>query len=74
MKALILTAALPLLACAARAQDAPPPIDVPAETVKKAHAAAWLGIANPLVLVHEVAGAHNDVLMVGVMCEMIVCQ
>ncbi len=44
MKSLILTAALPLLACAALAQDSPPPA-APAETVKKAHAAAWLGIA-----------------------------
>ncbi len=44
MKALILTAALPLLACAVRAQDAPHAHDAPAETVEKAHAAAWLGI------------------------------
>ncbi len=27
--------------------------------------AVWLGIANPLVLVHFVAGGHNDALMVG---------
>lgn len=27
--------------------------------------ALWLGPANPLVLLHGVAGAHNDVLMVG---------
>ena len=45
MKALILTAALPLLICIARAQDTPPVKDAHAETVKKAHAAAWLGIA-----------------------------
>lgn len=29
--------------------------------------ALWLGVANPLVLLHGVAGAHNDVLMVGFM-------
>jgi alpha-1,6-mannosyltransferase len=27
--------------------------------------AVWLGVANPLVLVHFVAGGHNDALMVG---------
>lgn len=27
--------------------------------------AVWLGIANPLTLVHFVAGGHNDALMVG---------
>ena len=27
--------------------------------------AVWLGIANPLVLVHFIAGGHNDALMVG---------
>ena len=27
--------------------------------------AVWLGIANPLVLVHFVAGGHNDALMIG---------
>src|SRR6185437_6259300 len=27
--------------------------------------AVWLGIANPLVLAHFVAGGHNDALMVG---------
>jgi len=31
--------------------------------------AVWLGVANPLVLLHGVAGAHNDVLMAGVMCS-----
>ncbi len=45
MKTLILTAALPLFICTIRAQDSQPAKDVPAETVKKAHAAAWLGIA-----------------------------
>lgn len=29
--------------------------------------ALWLGVMNPLVLLHAVAGAHNDVLMVGFM-------
>jgi alpha-1,6-mannosyltransferase len=27
--------------------------------------AAWLGVLNPLVLIHFVAGSHNDALMVG---------
>ena len=27
--------------------------------------ALWLGVANPLVLVHLLAGAHNDALMIG---------
>ncbi|GAC1440506.1 MAG: hypothetical protein NVSMB55_05420 [Mycobacteriales bacterium] len=31
--------------------------------------AEWLAVANPLVLLHAVAGAHNDVLMAGVMCS-----
>jgi len=30
--------------------------------------ALWLAIANPLVLIHGVAGAHNDVLMLGLLC------
>lgn len=29
--------------------------------------ALWLGAANPLVLVHLIGGAHNDVLMIGLM-------
>jgi alpha-1,6-mannosyltransferase len=29
--------------------------------------ALWLGAANPLILVHLIGGAHNDVLMVGLM-------
>lgn len=29
--------------------------------------ALWLGLANPLVLLHLVAGAHNDALMVGLL-------
>ena len=29
--------------------------------------AVWLGVANPLTLVHFVAGGHNDALMVGLM-------
>lgn len=29
--------------------------------------AVWLGVANPLVLVHFVAGGHNDALMVGLL-------
>jgi hypothetical protein len=29
-------------------------------------AAVWLGVMNPLVVMHFVAGAHNDALMVGV--------
>ena len=29
--------------------------------------ALWLGVANPLVLVHLVAGAHNEALMLGLM-------
>jgi len=27
----------------------------------------WLGVANPLVLLHLVAGAHNEALMIGLM-------
>lgn len=30
-------------------------------------AALWLGVLNPLVLIHLVAGAHNDALMVGLL-------
>jgi hypothetical protein len=29
--------------------------------------ALWLGVANPLVLLHLVAGGHNDALMVGLL-------
>ncbi len=29
--------------------------------------ALWLGVANPLVLLHFVSGGHNDALMVGLM-------
>jgi hypothetical protein len=29
--------------------------------------ALWLGLANPLVLLHGVAGAHNDALMAGLL-------
>jgi hypothetical protein len=29
--------------------------------------ALWLGVMNPLVLMHFVAGAHNDALMIGLM-------
>ncbi|MCW2616407.1 MAG: hypothetical protein JWN08_3401, partial [Frankiales bacterium] len=29
--------------------------------------ALWLGLANPLLLVHLLSGAHNDALMVGLM-------
>ncbi|WP_253769994.1 polyprenol phosphomannose-dependent alpha 1,6 mannosyltransferase MptB [Goodfellowiella coeruleoviolacea] len=29
--------------------------------------ALWLGVANPLMLVHLVGGAHNDMLMVGLL-------
>jgi alpha-1,6-mannosyltransferase len=29
--------------------------------------ALWLGLANPLVLLHGIGGAHNDVLMVGLL-------
>jgi alpha-1,6-mannosyltransferase len=29
--------------------------------------ALWLGLANPFVLLHGVAGGHNDVLMVGLL-------
>ena len=41
-------------------------------TLARAHginpvAALWLGAMNPLVVMHFVAGAHNDALMVGVM-------
>lgn len=31
-------------------------------------AATWLGVLNPLVLLHLVADAHNDALMLGLMC------
>ncbi|MBI3685778.1 MAG: polyprenol phosphomannose-dependent alpha 1,6 mannosyltransferase MptB [Actinobacteria bacterium] len=31
------------------------------------NAALWLGVLNPLVLVHLVAGAHNDALLIGLM-------
>ena len=30
-------------------------------------AALWLGVLNPLVLIHLVADAHNDALMLGLM-------
>lgn len=30
--------------------------------------AAWVGVMNPLVLMHFVAGSHNDALMVGLVC------
>ena len=30
--------------------------------------AAWIGVMNPLVLMHFVAGSHNDALMVGFVC------
>lgn len=30
--------------------------------------AAWIGVMNPLVLMHFVAGSHNDALMVGFIC------
>jgi alpha-1,6-mannosyltransferase len=29
--------------------------------------ALWLGVLNPLVLIHLLAGAHNDALMIGLM-------
>ena len=29
--------------------------------------AVWLGIASPLVVIHQVSGAHNDALMVGLL-------
>jgi alpha-1,6-mannosyltransferase len=29
--------------------------------------ALWVGAANPLILVHLIGGAHNDVLMIGLM-------
>lgn len=29
--------------------------------------ALWLGLANPLLLLHGVAGGHNDVLMIGLL-------
>ncbi|MCP2167328.1 alpha-1,6-mannosyltransferase [Goodfellowiella coeruleoviolacea] len=32
-----------------------------------ANAALWLGVANPLLLWHFVAGVHNDALMLGLM-------
>ena len=32
-----------------------------------ASAAVWLAVLNPLVLIHLVAGAHNDALMIGLM-------
>ncbi|MFC0111274.1 polyprenol phosphomannose-dependent alpha 1,6 mannosyltransferase MptB [Kibdelosporangium aridum] len=31
--------------------------------------ALWLVAANPLVLIHLVAGAHNDLLMIGLLCS-----
>lgn len=30
--------------------------------------AAWIGVMNPLVLMHFIAGSHNDALMVGLAC------
>lgn len=32
-----------------------------------AQRALWLGLANPLILLHGVGGAHNDTVMVGVL-------
>ena len=34
--------------------------------------ALWLGVANPLVLAHVVSGAHNDVLIVMLVCGALV--
>jgi hypothetical protein len=34
----------------------------------KPQAALWLGVMNPLVVLHLVADAHNDALMLGLMC------
>ena len=31
----------------------------------RAEIALWLGVLNPLVLIHLIAGGHNDALMVG---------
>ncbi|MFM1778271.1 MAG: hypothetical protein RL741_889 [Actinomycetota bacterium] len=41
-------------------------------TLARAHGinpitAVWLGVMNPLVVMHFVAGAHNDAIMIGVM-------
>lgn len=35
--------------------------------------AMWLGVLNPLVLMHFVAGSHNDSLMVGLIAVAFVC-
>jgi hypothetical protein len=35
--------------------------------------ALWLGVANPLLLLHGVAGAHNDLLMVGLLVAGLSC-
>ena len=35
--------------------------------------ALWLGLANPLLLLHGVAGAHNDLLMVGLLVSGLSC-
>ena len=48
----LLAAAVPVLA---RATGRPPA------------SALWLGVLNPLVLIHLVGGAHNDALMVGLL-------
>ena len=29
--------------------------------------AVWLGLASPLVVIHQISGAHNDALMVGLL-------
>jgi len=35
--------------------------------------ALWLGLANPLLLVHGVGGAHNDLLMLGLLVAGLSC-
>lgn len=54
----LLAVALPRLASAGGAD--------PAE-------ALWLGVANPLVLLHVVSGGHNDGLMLGLMVAGLAC-
>ncbi|WP_127507944.1 polyprenol phosphomannose-dependent alpha 1,6 mannosyltransferase MptB [Actinoplanes solisilvae] len=56
---LLAVAGLALLACAV-------PILARAAGVRPS-SALWLAVLNPLVLIHFIAGAHNDALMVGLL-------
>ncbi|GAA0532410.1 hypothetical protein GCM10010172_11470 [Paractinoplanes ferrugineus] len=56
---LVAIAGLVMLAFSLRVLAGPAGVSVPGAT--------WLALLNPLVLIHLVAGAHNDALMVGLL-------